>query len=130
MCTVTFIPGKEKVYLTSNRDEKHGRSPAVPPQGYDFISGKIYFPKDGTAGGTWFAVHENGNIIVVLNGIFKFHEPAPPYRKSRGLIVLELLEHESPFNVFRSISLDEIEPFTLVIWEEDELFECRWDGDK
>ncbi|MEJ0104484.1 MAG: hypothetical protein WDO19_18805 [Bacteroidota bacterium] len=26
--------------------------------------------------------------------------------------------------------LDEIEPFTLVIWEADELFECRWDGDK
>ena len=130
MCTVTFIPHNEKVFLTSNRDEKYGRDVAVPPQHYDFVSGKIYFPKDGTAGGTWFAVHENGNVLVLLNGGFKMHEAAPAYRKSRGLIALELLDTESPFNFFRSISLDEIEPFTLVIWEDDNLFECRWDGSK
>ncbi|MEJ0104485.1 MAG: hypothetical protein WDO19_18810 [Bacteroidota bacterium] len=39
---------------------------------------KSNFPKDGNAGGTWFAVHENGNVIVLLNGGFKFHESAPP----------------------------------------------------
>ena len=130
MCTVTFIPDKEKVFFTSNRDEKSRRSIAVPPQPYAFGSGKIFFPKDENAGGTWFAVHENGNVLVLLNGGFKFHEPAPPYRKSRGLILVELIEHETPFNFFRSISLDSIEPFTLVIWENENLFECRWDGEK
>ena len=130
MCTVTYIPAKEKIFLTSNRDEKSWRFPAIPPCEYDFLSGKIYYPKDANAGGTWLAVHENGNIIVLLNGGFKFHESKPPYRKSRGLILLDLVQHESPFDFFRSISLEEIEPFTLVIWQDNELFECRWDGEK
>ena len=130
MCTVTFIPAGEKIFLVSNRDEKHWRSPAVSPQPYDFPSGKIYFPKDADAGGTWFAVHENGNAIVLLNGGFKAHVPQPPYRMSRGLVTVELIQVNHPFDRFRSINLENIEPFTLVLWENEELFECRWDGER
>ncbi|MBL7763524.1 MAG: NRDE family protein [Chitinophagaceae bacterium] len=130
MCTVTFIPYNNSVFITSNRDEKQRRLSAIPPQEYDFPSGKQYYPKDADAGGTWFAQHENGNAVVLLNGGFIYHESKPPYRKSRGLIVIELLEHDSPFDLFRSISLDDIEPFTLVIWEDNNLFECRWDGER
>jgi uncharacterized protein with NRDE domain len=130
MCTVTYIPSNEKVFITSNRDEKAWRFPAIPPQEYAFLSGKIYYPKDPNAGGTWMAIHENGNAIVLLNGGFEFHESMPPYRKSRGLILIDLVQHESPFDFFRSINLEEIEPFTLIIWQDSELFECRWDGEK
>lgn len=130
MCTVTFIPYNNSVFITSNRDEKQRRLPAIPPLEYDFPSGKQYFPKDADAGGTWFAQHENGNAVVLLNGGFIYHESKPPYRKSRGLIVIELLEHDSPFDLFRSAGLDDIEPFTLVIWEDNNLFECRWDGER
>ena len=130
MCTVTFIPYKNSVFITSNRDEKQKRLPATPPQDYDFPSGKIFYPKDGDAGGSWFAQHENGNAVILLNGGFKSHEPKPPYRKSRGLIVLDLIDHDSAFDLFRSISLEDIEPFTLVIWEDNNLFECRWDGER
>ena len=130
MCTVTFIPGKEKVFLTSNRDVSTDRFPALPPQSYPCDTGTIFYPRDTAAGGTWFGVHENGQVLVLLNGGFKFHAPAPPYRKSRGLILLDLLGHESPFNYFRAISLEYIEAFTLVIWEDENLFECRWDGER
>jgi hypothetical protein len=106
------------------------RTAALPPKEYTFLSGKIYFPKDMGAGGTWLAVHENGNVLVLLNGAIKLHESKPPYRTSRGLILLDLIQYDSPFDYFRSISLDEIEPFTLVIWQDEELFECRWDGEK
>ena len=84
MCTVTYIPTKEHVYLTSNRDEKNWRTDALAPEVYEFSSGKIIYPKDGDAGGTWIAAHENGNVVVFLNGGFVAHTPAPPYRKSRG----------------------------------------------
>jgi hypothetical protein len=130
MCTVTFIPYNDSVFITSNRDEKKRRLPAMPPQEYDFPSGKQYYPRDANAGGTWFAQHENGNAVVLLNGAFACHEPKPPYRKSRGLIVIELLQHDSPFDLFRSIGLEDIEPFTLIIWEDSNLFECRWDGER
>ena len=130
MCTVTFIPYNDSVFITSNRDEKQRRLPAIPPREYDFPSGKQYYPKDADEGGTCFAQHENGNTIILLNGGFVYHESKPPYRKSRGLIVIELLQHDSPFDLFRSVGLDDIEPFTLVIWEDNNLFECRWDGER
>jgi hypothetical protein len=128
MCTVTFIPGRDHIYLTSNRDEKHWRQDAIEPNVYEFISGKILFPKDADAGGTWIAAHENGNAIVFLNGGFVAHQPQPPYRKSRGLILLDLIEGSTPYNSFLAVKLNNIEPFTAVIWDDEHLFECRWDG--
>jgi len=130
MCTVTFVPLKEKIFLVSNRDERQWRLPAIPPQFYDFTSGKIYFPKDADEGGTWFAVHENGNILALLNGGFKNHIPQPRYERSRGLILLDLAQTTNPFDNFRSINLENIEPFTLVLWSNEKLFECRWDGER
>jgi hypothetical protein len=128
MCTVTFIPAGDKIYLTSNRDEKSWRSAALPPSIYSFGSGKILFPKDGDAGGTWIAAHESGNAIIFLNGGRVRHTPAPPYRKSRGLILLDLVEGRTPYNSFLAINLNNIEPFTAIILDDGHLFECRWDG--
>lgn len=130
MCTVTFIPSRGKVYLTSNRDEKNWRKDAADPCVYEFASGKVLFPKDADAGGTWIAIHENGNAIVFLNGGLVAHTPQPPYRKSRGLILLDLIEASTPYNSFLAIKLNNIEPFTAIIWDDGHLFECRWDGER
>ncbi|HUQ67020.1 MAG TPA: NRDE family protein [Flavitalea sp.] len=128
MCTVTYIPTKENIYFTSNRDEKIWRTDAHPPSVYTFGSGKMIFPKDGDAGGTWIAAHENGNVVIFLNGGLYTHTPLPPYRKSRGLILIGLLDHTTPYNCFLAINLNGIEPFTAIIRDNGHLFECRWDG--
>ena len=128
MCTVTYIPTKDNIYLTSNRDEKSWRTDALTPAVYHFESGKMIFPKDGDAGGTWIAAHENGNIVIFLNGGLKAHKPTPPYRKSRGLVLLSILDHHAPYNCFLDINLNGIEPFTAIIRDNGALFECRWDG--
>lgn len=130
MCTVTYIPSREYLYITSNRDEKNWRSDALAPSSYSAPSGNIIYPKDGDAGGTWIAAHENGNIVVFLNGAFVCHDPEPPYRKSRGLVLLDLIKEASPYKTFQSINLQNIEPFTAVIRDDNRLFECRWDGMK
>lgn len=128
MCTVTFIPLRHKIYLTSNRDEKHWRTDAVPPAVYPGESGNLLFPRDGDAGGTWIAAHENGNVIVFLNGGLTAHTPSPPYRKSRGLILLDLIDAVTPYNSFLAVNLNNIEPFTAIMWDDGHLFECRWGG--
>jgi len=128
MCTVTYIPTKEHIFLTSNRDEKNWRTDAHAPAVYHFESGNIMFPKDGDAGGSWIAAHENGNIVIFLNGGFKAHTPSPPYRKSRGLILLSILNNSSPFHFFVDMDLNGIEPFTAIIRDNYKLYECRWDG--
>jgi hypothetical protein len=130
MCTVTFIPSNQGIILTSNRDEKHWRAAATPPEIYSLSSGRIIFPKDGDAGGSWIAIHQNGNAVIFLNGGFVSHVPQPPYRKSRGLILLDLINNDAPIRSFEKISLEGIEPFTAVIWCDEKLFECRWDGRK
>jgi hypothetical protein len=128
MCTVTFIPSRNNIFLTSNRDEKKLRATAVYPKEYEFPTGRIFFPKDQDAGGTWVSAHENGNAIVFLNGGVVAHTPRPPYRKSRGLILLDLINNNHPFHAFRMLDLHGIEPFTAIIWDDGELYECRWDG--
>lgn len=129
MCTVTYIPSSSGFYLTSNRDEKKIRLKAAIPQWESFASGQILFPKDGNAGGTWMALHENGNAMVLLNGGFNHHHPAPSYRRSRGLIFLDIFDHPQPIAAFEQINLQKIEPFTLVIRQQQYLFEAVWDGE-
>ena len=128
MCTVTFIPSEHTIILTSNRDEKRRRSLASAPAVHDAKTGKMIFPRDGDAGGTWIAAHENGNAVVFLNGGLVAHISKPPYRKSRGLVLLDLVSNPEPNNYFETVDLANIEPFTAIIWDDNRLFECRWDG--
>ena len=81
-------------------------------------------------GGSWIASHENGNAAVLLNGAFEKHVPQPPYRLSRGKIFLHVIASETPVTRFDRVSLERIEPFTLIIFEKGDLYECRWDGIK
>jgi uncharacterized protein with NRDE domain len=124
MCTVTFIPVRDSYFITSNRDEKICRKTAVPPG----IYGKLIFPKDVDAGGTWIAIHENGNVAVLLNGAFEKHTPNPPYKQSRGITLLSIIGSNTPIMKFVKMDLTGIEPFTTVIIAEGNLYECCWDG--
>jgi uncharacterized protein with NRDE domain len=128
MCTVTYIPTQEKYFITSNRDEKNIRKKAIAPTVYEINKKKLIFPKDGNAGGTWIALNENGNAAVLLNGAFENHIPLPPYRLSRGIILVDIIAEERPVLQFQGLDLFQIEPFTLILLEKENLYECRWDG--
>jgi uncharacterized protein with NRDE domain len=130
MCTVTFIPVAGKIFLTSNRDEKTVRQRALPPRFYVHNNIQLIYPKDGEAGGTWIALNENGHAGVLLNGAFTKHRPSPPYRKSRGIVFVDIIKTNAPLNQFLYAQLSGIEPFTIIILEQNNLFECRWTGDK
>ncbi|MDT0605438.1 NRDE family protein [Croceitalea rosinachiae] len=128
MCTVSFIPVKETVIITSNRDEHISRPSAYKPC-EELINGRrVLFPKDPKAGGTWFAVNEDNVIIVLLNGAFQRHTSKGNYAKSRGLILLDLASHQNPKAYLEKIDLVNIEPFTVLVSQEGTLNELRWDG--
>ena len=128
MCTVTFIPHQQGVFITSNRDEQVSRSMAAVPQFYTINNKRIIFPKDGKAGGTWVAASASGDVMVLLNGGFHPHVMGGTYRKSRGLIFLDIFSADNPVQKFKEIDLDKIEPFTLALWHENKLWDLRWDG--
>jgi len=130
MCTVTFIPSGDKIYITSNRDEKSGRRQALPPRFYIHNDVQLLYPRDEDAGGSWIAINENGNAAVLLNGAFVKHTAFSSYRKSRGLIFLDIIKSYTPVKYFSEIDLYGIEPFTIITIEAGNLFECRWNGIK
>ena len=128
MCTVSFIPSNDKFFITTNRDEKLSRKIAISPGMFDYNGLKLFFPKDTDAGGTWIVMKENGDAAVLLNGAFICHTAEPPYRLSRGIILLDIFSKEKPSVTFTKINLQDIEPFTLILLENNCLYEFRWDG--
>jgi len=128
MCTVTFLPAKNGYLLASSRDEKNNRKPALPPKTYQHGRTPIVYPKDTQAHGTWIAMKYNGDAAVLLNGAFKKHIPKPAYERSRGVVLLNIFESCNPLQAFLQAKLQNIEPFTLVLFVENILTECRWCG--
>jgi hypothetical protein len=125
MCTVTFIPdGRGAYHLTSNRDEHVGRARALPPRRHDDIS----YPRDAAAGGSWVALKRNGDAGVLLNGAFVKHQRGNMYRRSRGLIFLDIIHASCPPGHFSQMELEGIEAFTMILFINKALIECRWDG--
>ena len=128
MCTVTYLPNPDNSYLlTSNRDESSLR-PTGPPEIQNHPNGKYLFPKDELAGGTGIAVADKGRFGNVLNGAFEKHKWEPPYKKSRGLIMLEMLISEDQKEYLKSNDLTGVEPFTFIFGSSGSLFEMQWDG--
>lgn len=128
MCTVSFISRNNNYFITSNRDEHISRPLAFEPMEEIVNSVKVLFPKDPKAGGTWFALNENGVVAVLLNGAFKKHKSKGNYAKSRGLILLDVISASNPKSFVDEMDLNNIEPFTLVLFDAITLMEFRWDG--
>lgn len=133
MCTVTLLPNpncENGFVLTSNRDEAAERK-AIPPKIYEVDGVKMLFPKDEVAGGTWIGVSEYGRLICLLNGAFEAHVRKAGYRKSRGVVVTELLAAVNIDAALQHYLLQDIEPFTVILvdWSKRLRFlEYVWDG--
>lgn len=132
MCTVSFSPLKFNAFiLTSNRDETVARGLASAPQRIRRNGIEIICPVDPLASGSWIAASRNQNVVCLLNGAFAKHRHQPPYRMSRGLVVLDAVSHSSAQNFYEGYDLTGIEPFTMVMVNAKEalaLHELRWDG--
>jgi hypothetical protein len=126
MCTVSFVNGKNGLIITSNRDEKILRGTALEPSIVNLCNKKILYPKDSKAGGTWFAVDDHNNVAVLLNGAEEKHISTGNYIKSRGLILLEIISADNPLEYLQNIDLKGIEPFTVILFFNGNLFQMRW----
>lgn len=133
MCVLTFLPsGEDGFILTSNRDEATVRLAAFPPKKYLEKGVPIFYPKDPQGGGTWIGGCGSFTLCL-LNGAFQKHEPAPPYRQSRGRVILDFYAFLNVKKFIEEYQFEGIEPFTLVILDKcNKLIvnEIRWDGER
>jgi hypothetical protein len=130
MCTVTYYPLEKDGYiLTSSRDEKSFRGIAIPPRKYLLDQQTVFYPKDPDAGGTWFVTTGRDTTLCLLNGAYVKHKHEPPYRKSRGLVVLDYFKFKDADDFRLNNNFHGVEPFTLVIIQPGTLSELKWDGE-
>lgn len=133
MCVLTYIPTKNDGFLfTSNRDESVLREAALPPRKYELEGRYVFFPKDPVGGGTWIAGCDRFTLCL-LNGGLEKHIPTPPYRQSRGRIILDFYKYQD-FDAFaQNYQFNGIEPFTLVVIDRNKhlsINELRWTGNQ
>ena len=130
MCTVSYVPlGPGNFILTSNRDENPQRVTLEPGKSTTLVEAEtIIAPKDTKAGGSWIAMSAHGKVACLLNGAFVKHQHEPPYRKSRGLVLLDYFSFSTAIEYHNKADLQGIENFTLLMLENGMLYELRWDG--
>lgn len=133
MCTVSFLPlPGDGFILTSNRDEWAQRKPAIAPRRHQINGKYVFFPQDQQAGGTWIATCEFGYTLCLLNGGFEAHHTQPPYRLSRGKMLLDFYFYDGLEDFRDRYDFTDIEAFTLLIINSNQglhLDELRWDGE-
>lgn len=128
MCTLIWKPTSEGVLIGSNRDEWPGRGNASIPA-WNTMNGKdVFAPIDPAKGGSWFACIPHKRLCVILNGGYIKHKHQPPYKMSRGIVLINALTW--PIQQTLEYDFSGIEPFTLVIrdFETKSAYTLVWDG--
>jgi hypothetical protein len=127
MCTVTYIPQTDGNFiLSSNRDENAARSPQNLTQTTE-RGVRLIFPRDTAAGGTWIVASEDCRVVCLLNGAFVKHHHQPPYKRSRGTMVLDFFSFHTAPAFFERYDFEGMEPFTLIVVDKGALYELKWD---
>lgn len=135
MCTLTYIPpfnNQDDFLITDNRDESVNR-PAIFPKVYAEYQTRLFYPRDIKAGGTWFGIAQQNRAMALLNGAFKRHQRNPYYKKSRGVVVKELLAMSDIKQGIRAYDFSGIEAFygVMFLWKKEmEIIEIIWDGEQ
>jgi hypothetical protein len=117
MCIVSFYRKNDEFVLTHNRDEQINRTSSnqILERVYE---GKTFFsPVDERAKGTWI-FYSDQYIACILNGGFeKPIDLKESYKKSRGIILLDLLRYDSVNEFIETENLSDIAPFTIFVFE-------------
>lgn len=129
MCTVTYINHNDQRIFTSNRDENKQRPAALWPFSNAFQQKRLFYPKDPVGNGSWIIATDDGAIGVLLNGAIVKHTRHPFYKKSRGLVLVELMQASCGIDYFNEESLQDIEPFTIIHYKNECLHKLQWDGE-
>ncbi|RYU91829.1 NRDE family protein [Emticicia agri] len=131
MCVLTYLPTSNNGFIfTSNRDEQKSRESAIAPRKYEIEGRYVFYPKDPQGSGTWIGGCDTFTLCL-LNGGFKPHLPNPPYRQSRGRVILDFYQFLDEEKFISQYQFSGLEPFTLVIINKqntEKYYEIRWTG--
>lgn len=128
MCTLTYVPLNSGRVITSNRDESPLRNASVLSLYISKNQEEYFIAEEPLRGGTNTAIGENNRNTILLNGAFKPHDMAKKYGMSRGIVLLKSLDFQNAFAYADEFLFENIQPFTLVDFQDTAIREIRWDG--
>ena len=93
MCTLSWWIADSERGVLFNRDElrtrRRGSAPSIRPSETAF---DVLCPTDPDAGGSWIGVNDRGLIVALLNNYAQEDAYIPSDIRSRGTLVVELLQ--------------------------------------
>lgn len=128
MCSLSVVTvANGSTVLTHNRDEAISRQHSAKTLAKTLINDKYaIMPIDPVSKGTW--IGSNGTIsAALLNGYQQLHVKKSSYSKSRGVIIPALLAYGTLQDFINNFSFEGIEPFTLIMLQDQCLMELGWD---
>jgi len=129
MCLLSFVKLKDSYIFTSNRDININRPAAEKLSTHLVNDYEVNFPRDHK-GGSWLVSNHN-SLMILLNGAKENHTPKETYRKSRGIVLIDLFTKTDKVEHWKKYNLSDIEPFTIVYFDENNnLMEMIWDSEE
>jgi Transport and Golgi organisation 2 len=128
MCTISIVKHQHQRIFTFNRDEQPLRYTNEYLCELKVNEKTVYYTKDAKAGGTWFAYDSLGNVAMLFNGALVKHNKDQYTGISRGLILKTIISKSHILQEFEITNLQNVEPFTIILFEGEILFKLIWDG--
>lgn len=115
MCIISFYKDNNQVLLTHNRDESITRiaSSTVEERLWD---GRTYFaPVDQEKSGTWIFYNQDYIACILNGGKEKSQNLRTEYKKSRGLVLLDVMKYKDVDEFVKKYDFEDIAPFTMLV---------------
>jgi hypothetical protein len=132
MCIISFYKQNDKIILTHNRDEKISRTASLEVEERKWNDKTFFSPVDKAKNGTWIFYSEQYIACILNGGREKPKGFKTKYKKSRGIILLNLMKYDSVQDYLKSESFEDIAPFTIFVFERvsKKTFLLFWDEKK
>lgn len=120
MCTVTWRTSSDGFEVFFNRDERMTRAAEQPPRIEERAGVRFLAPRDGAEGGSWLGANDRGLGIALLNRYVPDTGPVREEFRSRGLLLLDLLDALQAAEVSERLAETDLEryrPFSLLALE-------------
>lgn len=131
MCTLAWDNSAGRLWVVFNRDEQRTRAPSTGVRWHPGTHAPFACATDPEGGGTWFAASTAGFAVALLNHHPAVHQPDPQSRRSRGLLVTDLVNARSPrdgLTRLKGMDLRAYAPFHLFFLSPEAVAGMTWDG--
>lgn len=129
MCILSFVPNGKNWIITMILAD-NDKVQINPPKPFTENSGKIYYARNPSLEGSWLMLHEKGWIGAILSTDKLKLDTDPVIHKIHYKLLNQILRNNEPIILLKSLKLEPLPPFQLILFINNNLYEFNWDGNE